>query len=158
MARITDVAAYLCENYPHKSELSKTRLTKLVYLSDWKAAQKVRQQMTGIKWYFHNFGPYVPDVVEAVESDPRFAITSSINHYGDPKMEISVREGVNTSVGLSKEEKSLLDEVIAETSPLYWNAFIEHVYATPPIEKSNRYRLLNLLEFAQAPSVVETSP
>lgn len=155
MAKISDVAAYLCDQYPHKSELSKTRLTKLVYLADWKAAQKLRRQMTGISWYFHNYGPYVDDVVEAVKSDPRFCITSSVNQYGDPKMEISLQNGSQISVGLSKEEKTLLDEVIAETSPLYWNAFIEHVYATPPIKKSNRYRTLNLLDFVHTPSEIQ---
>lgn len=147
MAKISDVAAYLCDHYPHKSELSKTRLTKLVYLGDWKAAQKLGRQITGIKWYFHNYGPYVPDVVEGVKSDPRFDVTTSVNHYGDSKMEISLVEGSKSSVGLSKEEQAILDEVIAETSPLYWNAFIKHVYETPPIEKSNRYRSLDLLEF-----------
>lgn len=149
MAKISDVAAYLCDHYPHKSELSKTRLTKLVYLADWKAAQKIGRQITGITWFFHNYGPYVPDVVEAVETDPRFLLTKSINHYGDPKLEIAMRPDSNSLDGISNEEKQILDEVISETSPLYWNAFIDHVYATPPIENSNRYRMLDLLAFTK---------
>jgi hypothetical protein len=38
MATLGDVMAYLCEHYPHKDDLSKARLTKLVYLADWKSA------------------------------------------------------------------------------------------------------------------------
>ena len=35
MAKLVDVVGYLCEHYPHKAELSKARLTKMVYLADW---------------------------------------------------------------------------------------------------------------------------
>lgn len=148
MTDVSDVAAYFCAHYPHKSELSKTRLTKLVYLADWKAANKIGRQVTNIKWYFHNYGPYVDDVINSVREDTRFEVVSSLNHYGDGKLEIKLTEGVSAPSNFSKEEKEILDEVIAETSPLYWNAFIKHVYATDPIESSDRYRYLNLLEFA----------
>lgn len=150
MAEIGDVAAYFCEHYPHKSELSKTRLTKLVYLADWKAAKELGRQITNIKWYFHNYGPYVDDVINSVHANKeRFQIVSSLNHYGDSKLEIRLRDGNGSGGKISTEEKEILDDIISETSPLYWNAFIKHVYATDPIENSDRYRYLNLLEMAQ---------
>lgn len=152
MSTISDVAAYFCENYPHKSELSKTRLTKLVYLADWEAAKKLGRQITDIRWYFHNFGPYVDDVVDAIRSDERFKILSSRNHYGDEKLEIRLKEAELLSSELTQEEVSVLDSVIEKTSPMYWNAFIKHVYSTEPIEQSDRYRHLDLVAFANESS------
>ena len=67
MARIKNVTAYLCAKYPHKDELSKARVTKLVYLADWKSAQQNQKQLTKIDWYFHNYGPYVDAVVDTKE-------------------------------------------------------------------------------------------
>lgn len=154
MADIADVAAYVCRNYPHKSELSKTRLTKLVYLGDWELAKRQGRQITGIRWYFHNYGPYVDDVFNAVESDGRFKIKSTKNHYGETKLEISVAEGVDTQSGLKREERDALDHVISQTSRMYWDDFIKHVYATEPITASERYSHLNLVELAHRNKVV----
>ncbi len=152
MATISDVAAYFCLHYPHKSELSKTRLTKLVYLADWLAAQKHGRQITSIKWYFHNYGPYVEDVFSTVTSDPRFKLIKTTNFYGDLKTQIAVDPSVESRLSLSVEEKGVLDSVIEETSPMYWDSFIEHVYSTMPIANSNRYSQLNLIEVAKAGS------
>lgn len=149
MSKTGDVAAYFCEHYPHKSELSKTRLTKLVYLADWEAAKKLGRQITGIDWYFHNFGPYVDDVMETVESDPRFEVVRSRNYYGENKLEIRATGKLPPENGLGSEEVKILDAIIAETSPMYWNSFIKHVYATDPIENSNRYQHLDLIAFGR---------
>jgi hypothetical protein len=52
MSKLADVIAYLCVNYPYKHELSKARLTKLVYLSDWMSAQELGEQITKYKVVF----------------------------------------------------------------------------------------------------------
>ncbi len=149
MSKVGDVAAYFCEHYPHKSELSKTRLTKLVYLADWEAAKSLGRQITDIEWYFHNFGPYVDDVMEVVQSDPRFEVVRSRNYYGEGKLEIRASGESGSESALDAQELKILDKIISETSPMYWNSFIKHVYATDPIERSDRYQHLDLVGFAQ---------
>jgi len=144
MAEIADVAAYFCINYPHKSELSKTRLTKLVYLADWENAKKTGRQMTPIRWYFHNFGPYVDDVMDAVAQDKRFEVTSTLNSFGASKNLVQVAENERMGIRLSASEKEVLDGIIELTSPMYWNAFIKHVYSTPPDRK---VRSISIFEF-----------
>lgn len=150
MAKVEDVAAYFCAHYPHKSELSKTRLTKLVYLADWKNAKRNGQQLTPIRWYFHNFGPYVDDVMNAVERDSRFSIVQTSNTYGDTKVLIEISDGHRGSKGLTEQEVEVLDAVIEKTSPMYWKAFIKHVYSTKPIRDSDRFQYLDLEELAKA--------
>lgn len=149
MAEVADVAAYFCAKYPHKSELSKTRLTKLVYLADWEFTKREGRQMTPIRWYFHNFGPYVDDVIDSVSLDPRFFLREVQNAYGDSKLEIRLRDESNSNYTLTDNEVNVLDEVIARASPLYWNAFIKHVYETPPIANSDRYSYLDLKNFVR---------
>lgn len=148
MSKTADVAAYFCEHYPHKSELSKTRLTKLVYLADWESAKKMGRQVTNIKWYFHNYGPYVDDVMEAVREDVRFDVVNARNLYGESKTEVRLSEKQSKASSLSIDEKEILNDVISATSSMYWNSFIKHVYSTTPIERSDRYSQLNLTQFA----------
>jgi hypothetical protein len=149
MPRIKDVTAYICATYPNKHELSKTRVTKLVYLADWKSAQRNKKQLTKIQWYFHNFGPYVDAVIESAKKDRRFEITSTSNLYGDAKTLFTIREGEDYKLGLSLSDMELIDEVIGETSKLYWDSFIKHVYDTFPIRATNRHQDLNLISLAK---------
>jgi len=149
MARIKDVTAYICATYPHKHELSKTRVTKLVYLADWKSAQRNEKQLTKIQWYFHNFGPYVDAVIDSAKKDRRFEITSTSNLYGDAKVLFSIREGEDYERGLSSLEMRLIDEVVGETCKLYWDSFIKHVYDTFPIRATNRHQDLDLISLAK---------
>lgn len=79
MDKLEAVIAYLCENYPHKSELSKARLTKLVYLADWKSCIESNKQISGIEWVFNHYGPYVDDIYNAAILSPNFNVERSTN-------------------------------------------------------------------------------
>ena len=69
---------YIIKNYPNqlKQELSNARLTKTVYLADWKQAIIKHRQISDIKWYFDNYGPFVNDIKHEAESRINF----NINH------------------------------------------------------------------------------
>ncbi|MCT2540826.1 Panacea domain-containing protein [Sedimentimonas flavescens] len=148
-ASLGDIIAYLTDNYPIKSELSKARITKMVYLADWKSAQRNKKQLSNIRWFFHNFGPYVDDVIDTARSDPRLKVTSGTNMYGDRKESIDYIGTGEEGKKMSIDEKKILDEVISETRSLYWQEFIKLVYSTPPIKNSNRYTYLDLIEAAK---------
>jgi uncharacterized protein YwgA len=145
MSIISEIAAYFCENYPHKSELSKARLTKLVYLADWEAAKRDGEQLTNIKWYFNNFGPYVDDVIDEVIKDRRFEVINSTNFYGDNKTTIGLSQLAKPKAGLSASQAEILDKVISDTRSMYWNDFINHVYLTEPVANTVRYSGLDLV-------------
>jgi uncharacterized protein YwgA len=148
MAELRDVAAYLCKHYPHKRELSKARLTKMVYLADWKSAITRNQPITNIEWIFNKYGPYVEDVVEIAKEDPAFTVDQNVNAAGDNKELITVKDDVEYP-SLTESDKEILDFVIKTTSPKYWDAFIQLVYSTYPIVTQSRFSKLNLIELAQ---------
>ena len=149
MNTITDIAAYFCENYPHQSELSKARLTKLVYLADWESAKINGKQLTAIRWYFHNFGPYVDDVIDEVKADTRFKMIDSVNFYGDKKTTVGLSSPLSRKIALPDADKAILEKVISDTRAMYWNDFIKHVYATKPVANSVRYTYLDLVATAR---------
>lgn len=143
------MTAYVCARYPHKEELSKARVTKLVYLADWKSAQKNNRQLTKIEWYFHNYGPYVDAVVNAAVKDPRFNVISTSTMYGDSKTLFTIKDDAEFEKGLTNTERNIVDSVINETKNLYWDSFIKHVYETYPIRVTDRHKILNLVALAK---------
>jgi len=146
--KIEDLLVYICAKYPIPQELSKARLTKMVYLADWEACLRTGVQLTPIRWYFHNFGPYVDDVLEAAKISPFLEVVETENLYGEPKQLIRTR--VEAAVPqIDRMAQSILDHVISETKSLYWKEFIRYVYATKPIADSTRYTELDLQRFAK---------
>lgn len=148
MSTTKDVMIYLMKNYPFKHELSNARLTKLVYLSDWRHALIHNSQITEIQWYYDNYGPFVFDILTTAENTQDvFKVDQTVNLYGDPKKQIGlVSESVEAI--LSDSEKAAVDFVIDKTNQLTWESFIRLVYSTYPIMSSERYSQLNLLEKA----------
>jgi hypothetical protein len=144
MATLGDVMAYLCEHYPHKHELSKARLAKLIYLADWKSAIERGEQMTNIVWVYNY---HVEDVAQEAEDDPAFKVRSTHNLYGEPKglIELVRPRGYPS---LTEDDRRILDSVIASTAEKNWNEFIRLVYSTYPIITQDRFSKLDLVELA----------
>lgn len=148
MAKLQDILVYLLANYPIKSELSNARVTKMVYLADWKHAIETGGQMSPINWFFNNYGPFVWDVKDTVEANPElFSLRTDTNFYGQPKLLIDLREEPYAP-SLSNSERQALDHVIATTKQMDWASFIQLVYSTYPVVKSPRYSSLNLAQYA----------
>lgn len=148
MNTLKDIIKYLFVNYPYKNELSKARVVKMVYLSDWKYAITYGKQITGIQWYFNHYGPYVSDVINEIRNDKDFTLTMVTNALGEPKELITVKDDFVNPV-LSDDVRDVLDFVIRKTSPLFWEDFIALVYSTYPVVTQPKYSYLNLEELAK---------
>lgn len=155
MEELKNVMYYIIKNYPNhmKQELSNARLTKMIYLSDWKQSINKGVQITNINWYFDNYGPFVNDVLrEAEKYENIFQIKHTINIYGQPKTYFEIKEGQDMDKEIEKisdNDKTVLDYIIDITSKMYWNDFIKLIYSTYPITSSERYSELNLVEKAK---------
>jgi uncharacterized protein YwgA len=146
--KIEDIVLYICKKYPIPDELSKARLTKLVYLADWESCVRSGKQLTNINWHFNNFGPYVDDVVDAARKSVHLKVITTNNFYGEKK-ELIRADKESPLPNIEKSQADILNFVIEETKRLYWNDFIKYVYSTPPITGSTRYTTLNLEHFAK---------
>jgi len=148
MGSLRDVVAYICRNYPHKDELSNARVTKMVYLADWKSAIERGEQITGLTWRFDQYGPFVYKVLDTAKEDSAFEIIPTRNMYGSQKDLLKVDNDVDYPT-LSAEEMRILDFVMEGSAPLNWNEFIKLVYSTYPIVSQERYSKLDLVRLAQ---------
>jgi hypothetical protein len=151
LSKIKEILHYFIKNYPYKDELSKTRITKMVYLADWKYSLKYYKQMTNIKWYFDHYGPYVNDIYNIAIKDKELEIICTQSAFGNRKELFTFKDNNKERkyFNLDNNEIEVLDEVIEETKYLNWNDFIKHVYSTYPIKTQKRYSTLNLPELAK---------
>jgi hypothetical protein len=148
MAKLKDVMAYLLLNCPDESDLSNARVTKLVYLSDWRHAITQKSQITDIRWYFDNFGPFVWDIKDTAEANPSLFLTrDSLTALGNPKLLLSIKR-TDYDPMISEVEKRSIDHVIDKTKDLSWREFLRLVYSTYPIVTSSKYSELDLVEKA----------
>lgn len=149
MDKLRDTIRYITEKYPHGSELSNARLTKMVYLSDWRQAITSGRQITPVKWFFHNYGPFVWDVYHSIKANPDlFEIEETQNMFGNEKTLIRPRAAFVTT-SLTPDEIASIDHVIQETHKLFWKDFIQLVYSTFPVLTSRRHEFLDLVQKAQ---------
>lgn len=148
--KIEIMLAYLCEYYPHKHELSKARITKMLYLADWRASITTGSQLTSINWRFNHYGPYVDDALEVAGRSDLLKVEETANMYGQPKTLLS-RSGKAVEFSeLRRGDREILDHVIKSTRDLYWNDFIELVYKTYPVATGERGAVLDLPLLAKA--------
>lgn len=144
MAELKEVMAYIIKKYPRKADLSNARVTKMVYLADWRHLITYKSQITGISWYFDNYGPFVWDIKSTAENNPGlFTVQETTTPYGAPKTMFSIKDD-NYSPALDSNEKRSLDHVIQETKDLSWSRFIRLVYSTYPIITSDRFTYIDL--------------
>jgi hypothetical protein len=148
---LKNIIAYILKHYPKniKGELSNARLTKIIYLADWHQAINKGKQITNINWYFDNYGPYVSDVKNEVESNPSiFRAVKTDNIFNTPKILMELADD-KYEPDITEEQKESIDYVIEVTKKMYWDQFIKLVYSTYPISNSERYTFLDLLDMAK---------
>lgn len=148
MNYLQSILAYLCVNYPHAGELSKARVTKLIYLADWFSALLRNRQMTNIHWVFNHYGPYVDDVIESIRYRDDFELVRLDNMFGAAKEIVSFR-GDPRSINLNPDDEDILDWIINKTRSMYFNEFIDFVYSTYPVASNERYSSFDLVDLAQ---------
>ena len=149
MSKLKDVVAYIVKYYPYKGALSKARLTKMVYLADWRNAIVNGTQLTEIEWEFHNYGPFVFDVINMAQQEKIFRVDMGLNSYGDEKWTVSLADK-NYVPKVTDEEAKILNHVISKTAPKVWDDFIKLVYSTYPIRTQPRRSKLDLPKLAKA--------
>jgi len=140
---------YICVAYPDKWDLSDARLTKMIYLADWKYALKYGEKLTGIEWVFNHYGPYVPDVLNCAKScHSELSLEYGANAYNTPKTVIKAKDNIQKP-NLDSKVTDVLDFVIEKAVKRSWNQFIQLVYSTYPIYMQPRYSKLDLVELAK---------
>ncbi len=145
---LRDIVAVLCQLSPSGYKFSNARLTKMVYLADWKSALDREHQITHLDWIFNHYGPWVPDVVDAIRDDRNFKIEKKRNVYGGPKEQIRLIRPISLP-NMPASTQAILQHVVNQTVDLNWSEFIRLVYSTYPVLSQPRYVDLDLPSLAK---------
>lgn len=146
---ISSLIKYVLVKYPYKDELSASRLTKILYLADWKSSIEKGVQITDAVWHFHHYGPYVDDFIKAAKDDADIKVVDTITMFGGKKQQIELRKGFDSDVEISADSKEILDFVIRATKDKNYEEFIKLVYSTYPVVSNSRYSDLDLVKMAR---------
>lgn len=147
--KLRNIIRYIVKNYPYPDDLTKTRITKLVYLIDLENVKKYGVQITNIEWFFDHYGPYVSDVLDEADEDKSISIVRDISNFGTVKYIVKPKRGKDELIyeDLSENDKNIIDKVIDATKNYYWNEFIDYVYSTEPIKNGKKYTKLDLKKY-----------
>jgi len=146
---LSNIIKYILKEYPHKSELSASRLTKMIYLIDWKNSIDNDCQITKTVWHFDHYGPYVDDFVKLAKEDKDITIKNTSTVYGGKKQLFQLSENFGSKVEVTQEQKKIIDFVINATKKKNYEDFIQLVYSTYPVISSDRYSDLDLVTMAR---------
>jgi hypothetical protein len=146
---ILNVIKYILSAYPHKDELSASRLTKMLYLTDWKNALEHDTQLSKTVWHFNHYGPYVDDFVDIARKDKDINVVNTKTMFGGNKQLFQLSHKDADSIKLSGELREIVDFVISATKDKNYDDFIKLVYSTYPVISSSKYSNLDLVSKAR---------
>ena len=147
--KLRSVMRDIVKNYPYPDDLTKTRITKLIYLIDWENVKEYGNQITNIKWFFDHYGPYVSDVLDEADEDKTISINITTSNFGTVKYIVKPKRDKEELLydDLTDNDKDIINRVIDKTKNFYWNEFINYVYSTKPIKNGIRHSSLDLKSF-----------
>ena len=146
---ILDIFVYLWVTYSkeeRRSHFTTSRATKMVFLVDWfysRFNMDNWRQATAIKWYYHQYGPYVDLTSVAKE---KFKITPD-----SQKNLFSLRTDMKGDIfnDLDEDIKKMCKKVVAKTQSLSYLGFISYVYNTPAVKLSEKYTVIQVSAIAE---------
>lgn len=147
--KINDVIKYILREYPGTSELSASRLTKMLYLIDWKSVLLKDRQVTQAKWLSNNFGPYVEDFIEIAAQDSDIEVKPDATALGAKKKLVQLKHGVNPKIQLDIDDEKVIRFVIDATKSKNYEDVMKLVYSTYPVITGGGYSELDLVSAAR---------
>lgn len=148
-SNLKDLVAYVLLRYPYPDDLSNSRLTKLIFLIDWKFCLVDGRKASGIEWYFDHYGPYVEDVIELARFDSDFQVLSVRGRSGSVKNIIGLSKDFCDVVRLDEVSESCVKFIIDLTADKSYDEFIEFVYSLYPVVTCPRYSDIDLVKKAR---------
>ncbi len=149
MTTLLDVMVYICQHYPRKDDLSTSRLTKMIYLADWRGAIDLDRPVTNTVWLYGFYGPDTVNVVNAARANPSlFSVRLVPNAYSGPKEVIALKPRARPPQ-LGSEDRRILDIVIHTTLNMNWAELVRFVYSTYPMLSQQRGSVLPLRKLAR---------
>lgn len=151
MNTVDDIVGYICKNFPRNEELSKGRITKLIFLSDWLMCLTAARQISPIVWYVNQYGPFTEDIDNLLAANPLFTLKETDNYYGGNKKFFFLKDANEFQDHLSEDDHKILLNVINKTQDLSWDKFRKIILNSYPLSntENTNYQQINLVSLAE---------
>jgi len=123
-----------------RQRVGRTKLMKLLYLTDLLARRKLGRTVTGATYRFYFYGPFSTEVLDALdalvergilEDRPELTKFGVAHNYQPTKL----AESLNVEEAIPEDEKAILYEVIKRFGRMNLLKLLDIVYATGPMKK-----------------------
>jgi hypothetical protein len=132
--RLEDTITYLLERT--RLPLTRTALVKLLYFADLRSFEHQGQSITGLRWIWHNFGPFSSEIYEALgDLESADEVTTEVrrNYYGSLEYRIHLGPAAGYYQVLDESEQAIIDGVVTEFSGIQAQRLAELSYYTAPM-------------------------
>lgn len=142
------IAQYLLEHLNEKT-ISTTKMTKLLYLVDWKGAIELGKQISSARWEYQKYGPYSEGLLQSLFDYPgighnvRFVLNTN-----DPYVQFKHKRGSSSGI-TRKEVTDVIDHTIRYANMNDYTDLLKLVYSTFPIFTGNLGDELDLVDLAK---------
>ncbi|MCY0885788.1 MAG: hypothetical protein OWV35_07890 [Firmicutes bacterium] len=143
IATVRDALRYLVYATPSPADRTVLRLTKVLYLVDWRSAWGRGYSLTPCAWHFDRFGPTAPEIWDTVCHDPAW----KVQPRGRIMLTADARPATPTVTAV---DAAWMDRVLAEAAGWTWADLVAAVWATYPIRTGQRGTALPLTALARA--------
>lgn len=119
-----------------KIKIGRTRIIKLLYLIDLVALRRLNEKITGLKYYYHFYGPYAQEIIEVLDKLShcgKVETTTIPAHNGMVAYDYRVQD--LPKVSLEPEKRRLVDEIISKFGRMRLDKLLEVVYSTRPMQE-----------------------
>ncbi len=142
-AELKNVLTYILYKIRNiRPTIGRTRVIKLLYLSDLIARARIGKKITNIKYQYYFYGPYSKRIVEELEDfsskkiveDYKYRTNSGIAHdyritdEGAKKVEAIFDD-------IPEEQKKIIDEVVKKYGNIRLDKLLDVVYSTKPMKE-----------------------
>ncbi len=127
--KLENVILYVIYNLGGRLE-SRTKLVKLLYFIDKKAQEELKSKITGVRYIYHYYGPYSPDIINAVhELEEEGKLIEEYDPlYGMYRYYLAENIDDENDIKLSEEERGIIDKVLKDYGGMNAKKLKERAY------------------------------
>lgn len=109
--KLKDLVVYILDNF-NNSNLTETKLQKLLYYCDFDYYQRYYKPITGYTYFKNHYGPTIknlPTILLELQEEGLIKINTTLNYFGSPQRNFKIVKHLKTV--FSTQEKKAIDIV-----------------------------------------------
>ena len=137
--KLKEMIKYIVGQYDEPRVLTRTKLIKLLYLSDKFAEEERGSKISDTDYVMYQYGPYSEEITDTLEDMDGGAISEVIGRSPSGKYYQYVPRHANVSGELSEREKEIIDRVLRDYGDFDTEELVDEVYTMYNLDNNKKY-------------------